>query len=143
MSSWDEAIVVTVEYWHKQAEEARVLAEQLSDELAKAMMLRVAEDCDKLADMWGGGWGGGELRKPTSPSMRMSNLERLLAHRPEGIFVNPFKYGEIGLDLFRAACRIGLGGLMSKHRERAYRGGPCRHWVNIKNPDSPAMKRGA
>src|SRR6516164_6852962 len=51
MSSWDEAIVVTVEYWHKQAEEARVLAEQLTDELAKAMMLRVAEDCDKLADM--------------------------------------------------------------------------------------------
>ena len=39
------------EYWHKQAEEARVLAEELSGELTKAMMLRVAEDCDKLADM--------------------------------------------------------------------------------------------
>ena len=52
MSSWDEAIVVTIdEYWHKQAEEARVLAEELRDKLAKAMMLRVAEDCDKLADM--------------------------------------------------------------------------------------------
>ena len=94
MSSWDEAIVVTVEYWHKQAEEARVLAEQLSDELAKAMMLRVAEDCDKIADMWGGGWGGDELRKLTSPSMRMSNLKRLLARRLEGIFVNPFEYSK-------------------------------------------------
>jgi len=39
------------EYWHKQAEEARVLAEELSGELTKAMMLRVAEDCDKLAHM--------------------------------------------------------------------------------------------
>jgi hypothetical protein len=33
------------EYWHKQAEGARVLAEELSGELTKAMMLRVAEDC--------------------------------------------------------------------------------------------------
>jgi hypothetical protein len=118
MSSWDEAIVVTIEYWHKQAEEARVLAEQLSDELAKAMMLRVAEDCDTLADMWGGGWGGDELRKPTSLSMRMSKLERLVARRPEGIFVNPFEYGEIGLDLFRAAWRMGLEGLVSKQLRR-------------------------
>jgi bifunctional non-homologous end joining protein LigD len=27
--------------------------------------------------------------------------------RPEGIFVNPFECGEIGLDLFRAAYRMG------------------------------------
>jgi len=31
----------------------------------------------------------------------------------------------------------------NKHRDRAYRGGPCRHWVKIKNPESPAMKRAA
>ena len=36
-------------YWHKRAEQARVLAEALSDEIAKTTMLRVAEDCDKLA----------------------------------------------------------------------------------------------
>ena len=90
MSSWDEAIVVTIdEYWHKQAEEARVLAEQLSDELAKAMMLRVAEDCAKLADMRCLAEGGHEVRKLTALSMRKSTLERLVARRPEGIFVNP------------------------------------------------------
>ena len=37
------------ECWHKRAEQARVLAEEYSDEMAKATMLRVAEDCDKLA----------------------------------------------------------------------------------------------
>ena len=40
--------------------------------------------------------------------MRKANLERLLARRPEGIFINPFERGEIGPDLFRAACRMGL-----------------------------------
>jgi len=28
--------------------------------------------------------------------MRKANLERLLARRPEGIFINPFERGEIG-----------------------------------------------
>jgi hypothetical protein len=37
------------EYWHKRAEQARVLAEEYSDEMAKETMPRVAEDCDKLA----------------------------------------------------------------------------------------------
>jgi len=91
MSSWDEAIVVTIdEYWHKQAEEARVLAKQLSDELAKAMMLRVAEDCDKLADMLVPRRGRRRTaQKLPPPSMRKSNLERLVARQPDGIFVKP------------------------------------------------------
>jgi ATP-dependent DNA ligase len=42
---------------------------------------------------------GDDLRKPPL-SMRKTNLERLVARRPEGIFVNPFEYGEIGPDLF-------------------------------------------
>jgi bifunctional non-homologous end joining protein LigD len=76
-------------------------------------------------------------------SMRKINLSRLLARRPDGIFVAPFEQGEIGPDLFRAACGMGLEGLVSKRRDRAYRGGRCNHWIKIKNPDSPAMKRAA
>ena len=72
-------------------------------------------------------------------SMRKTNLAR----RPDGIFVAPFEQGEIGPDLFRAACRTGLEGLVSKRRDRAYRGGRCNHWIKIKNPNSPAMKRAA
>jgi ATP-dependent DNA ligase len=48
--------------------------------------------------------GGDDLRK-LPLSMRKANLERLLARRPEGIFINPFGRGEIGPDLFRAACQ--------------------------------------
>ncbi len=33
---------------------------------------------------------------------------RLLARRPDGIFVAPTEQGEIGPDLFRAACNMGL-----------------------------------
>jgi hypothetical protein len=36
-------------------------------------------------------------------SMRKTNLQRLLARRPEGVFIDPIEHGEIGPDLFRAA----------------------------------------
>ena len=55
--------------------------------------------------------------------------ERLSARRPEGIFINPFERGEIGPDLFRAACRMGLEGLMSKRSDRPYQAGRSKHWV--------------
>jgi bifunctional non-homologous end joining protein LigD len=56
-------------------------------------------------------------------TMRKTNLARLLARRPDGIFVAPFESGEIGPDLFRATCGMGLEGLVSKHRDRVYHGG--------------------
>jgi ATP-dependent DNA ligase len=52
---------------------------------------------------------GDDLRRLTL-SMRKTNLARLLARRPDGIFVAPFEQGEIGPDLFSAACRMGLRG---------------------------------
>jgi hypothetical protein len=36
-------------HWHQGAEEARVVAEQMSDETAKRMMLRIADDYEMLA----------------------------------------------------------------------------------------------
>jgi bifunctional non-homologous end joining protein LigD len=83
---------------------------------------------------------GEDLRK-LPLSMRKTNLERLLARRPEGIFVNPFERGEIGPDLFRAACRMGLEGLVSKRRDRPYQAGRSKHWVKVKNRQHPAMSR--
>ncbi len=74
-------------------------------------------------------------------SMRKVNLERLLRRRPEGIFINPFERGEIGPDLFQAACRMGLEGLVSKRRDRPYRGGRSKDWVKVKNRTHPAMER--
>jgi bifunctional non-homologous end joining protein LigD len=83
---------------------------------------------------------GDNLRK-LPLSMRKTNLARLLARRPDGIFVAPFEQGEIGPDLFRKACEFGLEGLVSKHRDRAYRAGRSPHWVKVKNPNAPAMTR--
>ena len=74
-------------------------------------------------------------------SMRKANLARLLARRPEGIFVAPFEQGEIGPDLFRAACRMGLEGLVSKHRDRPYQAGRSKHWIKVKNREHPAFER--
>jgi hypothetical protein len=42
--------------------------------------------------------------------MRKTNLARLLARRPDGIFVAPFEHGEIGPDLYRAAAAWALKG---------------------------------
>jgi len=47
---------------------------------------------------------------------------------------------EIGPELFEA-CRMGLEGLVSKHRERGYRGGRCDHWVKVKNRRHSAFER--
>jgi ATP-dependent DNA ligase len=38
-----------------------------------------------------------------------------------------------GPDLFRLACRMGLEGLVSKHRDSLYRGGRFDRWVEVKN----------
>jgi len=74
-------------------------------------------------------------------SMRKANLQRLLARRPEGIFLSDFEQGGIRPDLFRAACRMGLEELVSKHRDRPYRGGRQMHWIKVKNRSHPAMDR--
>jgi bifunctional non-homologous end joining protein LigD len=74
-------------------------------------------------------------------AMRKTNLARLLARRPDGIFVSDFEQGEIGPELFRKACEFGLEGLVSKHRDRAYSAGTSPNWVKVKNPKHPAMTR--
>jgi ATP-dependent DNA ligase len=73
--------------------------------------------------------------------MRKTNLARLLARRPDRIFVAPFEQGEIGPDLFRAACDMGLEGLVSKRADRPYRGGRCPHWIKVKNRQHHAFDR--
>ena len=65
---------------------------------------------------------GNDLRK-LPLHLRKTNLARLLARRPEGIFVSDFEQGEIGPDLFRHACLMGLEGMVSKRRDRPYRAG--------------------
>ena len=50
---------------------------------------------------------GEDIRK-LPLSMRKASLARLLARRVDGIFLSDFEQGEIGPDLFRHACLMGL-----------------------------------
>ena len=49
--------------------------------------------------------------------------------------------GEIGSELFRHACLMGLEGLVSKRSDRPYRGGRSKDWIKVKNRKHPAMER--
>jgi ATP-dependent DNA ligase len=84
--------------------------------------------------------GGDDLR-PLRLEMRKTNLAPLVRGRPDGIFIAPFETGEIGPELFRAACNMGLEGLVSKRRHSRYRGGRQPSWVKVKNRSHPAMER--
>jgi bifunctional non-homologous end joining protein LigD len=85
--------------------------------------------------------GDGDDLRTLPLSMRKTNLARLLARRPDGIFVAPFEQGEIGPALYRKACEVGLEGMVSKRRDRPYRGGRCPYWIKVKNPKHPSVKR--
>jgi bifunctional non-homologous end joining protein LigD len=65
--------------------------------------------------------------------LRKNNLARLLTKGVDGILLSDFEQGEIRPDLFRHACLMGLEGLVSKHRDRPYRGGRSPHWIKVKN----------
>jgi ATP-dependent DNA ligase len=71
---------------------------------------------------------GDDLRK-LPLHLRKTNLARLLARRADGIHLAPFEQGEIGPDLFRAACDMMLEGLVSKRRDSRYRPGSSRDWL--------------
>jgi bifunctional non-homologous end joining protein LigD len=75
---------------------------------------------------------GDDLRK-LPLSMRKTKLARLLNRRVDGIHLAPFEQGEIGPDLFRHVCLLGLEGLVSKHRDSVYRGGRSDRWIKVKN----------
>ena len=74
-------------------------------------------------------------------SLCKTNLAWMFARRPVGIFIAPSEQGEIGPELFRAACNMGLEGLVSKRRESRYRAGRSPDWVKVKNRQHPAIGR--
>jgi bifunctional non-homologous end joining protein LigD len=68
-------------------------------------------------------------------------LGKLLKRSGDGIIYNEHEADAIGPRLFEQACKMGLEGIVSKHRERGYRAGRSPHWIKVKNPKSPAMLR--
>jgi ATP-dependent DNA ligase len=52
-------------------------------------------------------------------------------------------YEEDEAIVFREACRFGCEGIVSKRLGSPYRSGRVEHWLKIKNPAAPAVKREA
>jgi bifunctional non-homologous end joining protein LigD len=75
---------------------------------------------------------------PLPLEKRKARLARLLARTNVGIALNEHTEAD-GATVFRQACAMGLEGIVSKRLTAAYRSGPSRDWIKVKNPDSPAM----
>jgi bifunctional non-homologous end joining protein LigD len=43
--------------------------------------------------------------------------------------------------MFKAICKLGLEGIVSKKLNAAYKSGPSKAWMKIKNPKAPAATR--
>jgi ATP-dependent DNA ligase len=78
--------------------------------------------------------------RPQELWARKVRLERLLAKVRGGIAFNEHLTGD-GATIFKHACKRGFEGIVSNHRERAYRSGPSKTWLKVKNPRSPAALR--
>jgi ATP-dependent DNA ligase len=59
-----------------------------------------------------------------------------------GIVLNEHYEGD-GEIIFKHACKLGCEGTVSKRLGSLYRSGRSRHWLKIKNPKAPAVKREA
>ena len=82
----------------------------------------------------------GEDFRPQPLHARKARLAKLLAKAPAGIQYNEHVEGD-GAVVFTHACKLGLEGIVSKHREHPYRSGPSKTWLKIKNPAAPGVTR--
>ncbi len=85
---------------------------------------------------------GEDLRR-SSIEYRKRKLAKLLARCAHlGIVVNEHYEGD-GEIVFKHACKLGCEGIVSKRLGSLYRSGRSPHWVKVKNPKAPAVKREA
>jgi hypothetical protein len=69
------SVAIDPEHWRKRAEEARDLADRMSDPLAKELMLRIAEDYERLAE-----------REPKNGKIWPQNTKEVTRYAsPEGV----------------------------------------------------------
>jgi bifunctional non-homologous end joining protein LigD len=73
---------------------------------------------------------------------RKRKLAKLVRGPHPGIVLNEVFEGD-GDVLFAHACKLGCEGIVSKRLGSPYRSGHSPHWVKVKNPKAPAVKREA
>jgi len=73
---------------------------------------------------------------------RKHRLARLLRRPDHGLVLNEHFSGD-GATVYREACLLGCEGIVSKRLGSPYRSGRSQHWIKVKNPKAPAVKREA
>jgi bifunctional non-homologous end joining protein LigD len=73
---------------------------------------------------------------------RKAELTKLLRRPHDGIALNEH-FEDDGAAVYRAACELGCEGIVSKRLGSPYRAGRSPHWIKVKNPKAPAVKREA
>jgi bifunctional non-homologous end joining protein LigD len=73
---------------------------------------------------------------------RKQALAELLRGTRHGIAFNTH-YAADGMTVFKHACTLGCEGIVSKRLGAPYQSGRVNHWLKIKNPAAPAVKREA
>ena len=73
---------------------------------------------------------------------RKALLTKLLKDSDYSLVLNAH-YEEDGATVFRAACKLGCEGIVSKRLGSIYRRGRSPLWLKVKNPNAPAVKREA
>src|SRR5215831_682671 len=74
--------------------------------------------------------------------VRKAALASIVAKASRGIRFNEHMEGD-GPTVFAHARKLGLEGIVSKHKDSAYRSGRSPDWLKMKNPAAPAVKREA
>ena len=68
-------------------------------------------------------------------------MARACQRRKTPIRLNEHIEGVEGAVVFRAACTMGLEGIVAKRRDSRYHLGRSRDWIKIKNMAHPAIER--
>ena len=84
---------------------------------------------------------GADLRRQPL-ERRKAMLAELLRGVRDGVAFNRHFEGDGGI-VFQHACALGCEGIVSKRLGSHYRSGRVDHWLKVKNPASPAVKREA
>ena len=83
---------------------------------------------------------GRDLRKEPW-HVRRAALTQLLREGSPGIRLCEHIEDADGAVVFRAACTMGLEGIVAKRRDSRYHSGRSRDWIKIKNMAHPAIER--
>ena len=84
---------------------------------------------------------GEDLRRETIET-RKATLASLLRGAHSSLVLNRHFDGD-GAIVYNHACKLGCEGIVSKRLGSLYRSGRTAHWVKVKNPAAPAVKREA